>query len=137
VQRPVGRARSHRRQCVGKSIRGDEIERIVWPDVVSWLRGTRRAARRADTEHNFRNVAAENEGSALEMRLVELEAEHKRTIALHVKGTLAEDELDQMLEEFATQRRAVEDRLAALSPPQAPEEPVGSDRSLNWAAHAP
>jgi site-specific DNA recombinase len=108
-------------KCLGKSLRGDEIERIVWADVEAWLRdpGDLLDELEADTERIVRNVDAENEGTTLE----ELEVGRKRAIALHVRGTLSEDELDQMLDDFAKQRRAVEDRLAAPSPAENPEEP--------------
>jgi site-specific DNA recombinase len=116
-------------KCVGKSIRGDAVERIVWDDVEAWLRNPDELLNEleAEAEHASQRAAGQDECRALETRLVELEAERKRAIALHVKGTLAEDELDQMLEELAKQRRAVEDRLVALSPADEPEPPIPAD----------
>lgn len=122
--------RLERGRCIGKSIRCDAIDKIVWDDIERFLRNPGELLHELEEESagaSGAGAVAEAERLVWLGRLDDLAQQRIRALDLHVRGRMAEPELDATLGRIEQERSAVETRLRALGPDARPAKVITPD----------
>jgi site-specific DNA recombinase len=103
-------------KCLGKAVRGEGLEEIVWSDIERWLRdpGDLVEELTVQEERTEHRAAAVAEATTLEKALAENQEARSRTIDYGIKGRIDEDEVDRRLAELDAQRVEITRRLDLL-----------------------
>jgi site-specific DNA recombinase len=103
-------------KCLGKAIRGEGLEDIVWSDIERWLRdpGDLVEELTVQEERTEQRVAAAAEANTLEQALAENQETRGRTIDYGIRGRIDDDEVDRRLAELDAQRAEITRRLDLL-----------------------
>jgi len=117
-------------KCQSKSLKGSDLEPVVWSDIEALLRNPGNIVEELAMERDMNPQAAlaEAERVTLEAALRQTAAERSNAIRLATKSTISDHELSELTSEIAERREAIEARLSALSVPIEEEaEPVDGD----------
>jgi site-specific DNA recombinase len=112
-----------RGRCWGQSIRADAIESVIWADIEHWLRVPGEVLEELDgrAEREAQGAVAVAESVTLASALEALERQRKQALALSIRGSMTDAELDAELSRIAVEKAALEARVAAMAAPQAPD----------------
>ena len=106
-------------KCTGKSIKGADLEPVVWSDIQRWVRNPgddMLADLEAEISREGVKAVAEAEHLTLSTALDDLDAQRQRVIDLQIRGRLSDEELDSHLDRIGADRAELERRIAALEP---------------------
>jgi site-specific DNA recombinase len=105
-------------RCPGKSIKGSELDPIVWDDIERWLRNPGDLIDELAAERNGTAAAAvaEADRTTLQTVLKNCSSQRDRMLDLYQRDVITRDELDTRLDGIAEQKKEVEERLQALEP---------------------
>ena len=110
-RRPVGE------RCQAKALRGPNLEEVVWGDIERFLRdpGEILEELTREMESDPGSAIVEAERLTLEAALARLVQRRKKAIALNLRDTMTDAELDEELVEVNRERAGVEARLSELT----------------------
>jgi hypothetical protein len=116
-------------RCIGKSVKAEHIEPVVWADIVAWLRDPGTLLEELEAEANNDAAAAIVEASraTLEAALDSLHVRRQRRLDQHERGLINDAELDAALSEIASERSEIDARLGDLSGGEANRSPLRAD----------
>ncbi len=125
----VARRLEHGR-CIGKSIRCDVIDAIVWGDIERFLRDPGEVIHELEKEASKASgetAVADAERVLWSGRLQEIGEERRRALDLHVRGRMTDVELDTTLDRIQEERHVVEQRLQAFGTDASRRSPITPD----------
>ncbi len=113
-------------RCPSKSVKGEQLEPVVWSDIEVFLRNPGDILSELETECSSEasGAVAEAESVTLSAVLVDLDAQRKRALDVHIRGRLSSGEIDAFLGRIDADRAEIERRLAALRPHDSEHEDV-------------
>ena len=105
-------------RCQSKSLKGPDIEPLVWGDIERFLRNPGDILEELDREREMESdsAIAEAERLSMEAGLEELKQRRKKAIDLNLRGRISDEELDDLMAEVTQEQGAVEKRLLELQP---------------------
>jgi hypothetical protein len=128
--RSNGRFRERREgdtRCTSPDLDGSTIEPLIWSDIERFLRAPGEVLDELTAELEEPPQATdEAERITLMRQLTELNAQEDRAIDLNIRGVLVLKKLQERLDQLASQRAEVEQRLTVLTPPEEKEECVAA-----------
>lgn len=104
-------------RCIGKSVRCDVIDDIVWRDIERFLRDPGPLIDELEEEASQSSgeaATAEAERLLWQNQLEELSEQRRRAQQLHVRGRMDDAELDAELDRIEQDRTIADERLRAL-----------------------
>lgn len=112
-------SRNRHGRCIGRSIKGQLIEPVVWADVQTWLESPLRLVVELgspvlDRQEDVAEDTVDDSATALLHRLDE---RRRRRLMQHELGLIDIDELRSSLDELANERQVVEAQLARQPEP--------------------
>lgn len=113
-------------RCQSRSIKGSEIENIIWQDIERWLNDSGDLIKELEDERELDNsrLADEQERIKLEANLEGLEKQRKVYLRQSAQELIEETELREFLSELAEKKSVIEKRLDELKPQDQPEEDI-------------
>ncbi|MDA0735272.1 MAG: recombinase family protein [Chloroflexi bacterium] len=117
-------------RCQAKTVRGTDLEQLVWADIERFLRDPGDILEELSRERELDSAAAvlEAERAGLENALVGLQQRRKKAIDLHLRETISEGELDELLAQLGAEKTGIEQRLREIQPDlTVADEPLGED----------
>ena len=117
-------------RCKAKSVRGPDLEELVWADVERFLRDPGDILEELSKEREMDSSAAvaEAERVSLGNALAGLHQRRKNAIDLNIRETISQEELDEHLKEITREQQGVAERLGELEGDLLQtEEPLGLD----------
>jgi site-specific DNA recombinase len=105
-------------RCVGKGVRAEQLERVIWADIESWLRepGTLLDELRQEANADSADAVREASRMALQAALDALVARRQKRLDQHERGHITDAELDQAIDQIAVEQQEIASRLADLLP---------------------
>jgi site-specific DNA recombinase len=117
-------------RCQAKTLRGPDLEPLVWDDIERFLRdpGDILEELQREREMDQGAVIAEAEMVTLESALALLAQRRKKAIDLNLRERISDQELDDLLVEIVREKEGVERHLQELRASfSEPEEPLSPD----------
>ena len=117
-------------RCSALTIKGPDIEGVVWDDIERFLREPGDILEELSQEREMDSGAAiaEAEIMTLESAMVDLARRRKKAIDLNTRDRISDAELDELLAGVAQEQDGVEKRLDELQDAKADvQEPLGPD----------
>jgi site-specific DNA recombinase len=108
--------RPDQQRCPSKTIKGPDLEPVVWDDIQRFLRDPGDILEELEREREMdQGVAiAEAEMVTLETALAGLAQRKKKAIDLNLRDRISDEELDELLVEIYREQEGVEERLREL-----------------------
>ena len=105
-------------RCPGKSVKGPELEPIVWNDIERWLRNPGDLVDELAAERNGTAVAAvaEADRTTLQAALTNCASQRDRMLDLYQRELITLDELQTRLDQIAEEKEQIQERLRVLEP---------------------
>ena len=105
-------------RCPGKSVKGPDLEPIVWDDIERSLRNPRDLIDELASERNGTAAAAvaEADRTTLQAALKNCASQRDRMLDLYQREVITRNELETRLDGIAEHKKEVEERLQALDP---------------------
>ena len=105
-------------RCPGKSVKGPDLEPIVWDDIERSLRNPGDLIDELASERNGTAAAAvaEADRTTLQAALKNCASQRDRMLDLYQREVITRNELETRLDGIAEQKKEVEERLQALDP---------------------
>jgi site-specific DNA recombinase len=117
-------------KCPGKSIKGPNLEKVVWDDIERFLRNPGDILDELTKERQMNPQAErdEKDRATLEEAMRQIAGERQNAIRFGAKGTITDEELDELLTDNARREAAISERLNALMDSVEEEpEPINED----------
>ena len=102
--------------CYGKGVKGTSLEPTVWNDIETFLRDPGAILEQLEAERSSHDSAAiaEAERITLEEALRQIAQEKDSAIHLRVRGTITDEQLDELLLEIGNRTDTIENRIKDL-----------------------